>query len=167
MCYLCIKIELMKRIITFISIIMCALTLFSAVAQRAESPFTWRANVKMLSATQGEIIVKVSIASGWHLYGMNIPKGGPKPTRFDFSASTGVKFIGSVTSNVKPISKTDKMFNLTLNYWTGTVTFRQKFNVTNAAKAKIEGTVSYMGCNDISCSPPATFKISKAVPVKK
>ena len=167
MCYLCIKIELMKRFISLFTILIGALIMFGASAQRAESPFAWRANVKMLSATEGEVIVKVTIAQGWHLYGMSLPKGGPKPTKFNFSASSGVKFIGNVTASEKQVTKTDKMFNLTLNYWTDTVTFRQKFKVTNASSAKIEGTVTYMGCNDNSCSPPSTFKISKAVPVKK
>lgn len=144
-----------------------AFLLFGAAAQRPESPFTWRANVKMLTATEGEVIVKVTIATGWHLYGTVLPKGGPKPTKFDFSASSGVKFNGTITPSEKPVSKQDKMFNLTVNYWTGTVTFRQKFTVTDATKAKIEGSVTYMGCNDTSCSPPSTFKISKVVPAKK
>lgn len=149
--------------------ILCSILLacsFSVSAQ-GNNPFTWRANVKMTGKTQGEIIVKVDVVPGWHLYGMDLPKGGPKPTVFDFSKSTGVKLVGKVTPNVKPVSKDDKMFNLRLTYWTGSVTFRQKFKVTDSSKAHINGAVTYMGCNDETCAPPSTFKISKPVIVKK
>lgn len=135
-------------------------------AQSSQTTFNWTSNVKMTSATQGEIILKVTIADGWHLYGMNLPKGGPKPTAFDFSASKGIKLVGGVTASSKPISKMDKMFNLNLSYWVGNVTFRQKFKVTNAADAFVDGKVSYMGCNDKTCSPPKTFKFSKKVNAK-
>ena len=138
----------------------------SAVAANAQNPFTWRANVKMKNATDGEVIIKVGVADGWHLYGMNLPKGGPKATVFDFSKSAGVKFTGSVTPSVSPVEKVDKMFNLKLSYWTSDVTFRQKFKVTDKAKAKIVGTVSYMGCNDVTCSAPKTFDFTKNVVVK-
>lgn len=151
-------------------LILCSL-LFAwafSVSAQGPSPFTWRANVKMINKTEGEIVVKADIPAGWHLYGMELPKGGPKATAFDFSKSTGVKFVGKVVSSTKPITKDDKMFNLRLTYWTGNVTFRQRFKVTDPSKAHIEGVVSYMGCNDNTCSPPTTFKFSKSVtPYKK
>jgi len=150
-------------LILFSLIFACAVT----VSAQGNSPFTWRANVKMINKTEGEIIVKVDVPAGWHLYGTDLPKGGPKPTAFDFSKSSGVKLIGKTIPSVKPVSKDDKMFNLKLTYWTGNVTFRQKFKVTDSSKARIEGTVTYMGCNDNTCSPPSTFKISKPVIVRK
>ena len=128
-----------------------------------KSAFGWTSNVKMTSATEGEIIIKVSIADGWHLYGTNLPKGGPKPTAFDFSGSRGIKLTGVIKASASPTEKFDSMFNLKLSYWTGTVTFRQKFKVTNAANASVAGTVTYMGCNDNTCSPPAKYTFSKAV----
>lgn len=155
----------MKKTLTFLFSLLLACA-FSASAQ-GNSPFSWRANVKMTGSTDGEIIVKVEVPGGWHLYGMDLPKGGPKPTSFDFSKSTGVKLVGKTIPSIKPVSKVDQMFNLTLSYWTGNVTFRQKFKVTDPSKARIEGTVTYMGCNDNTCSPPSTFKISKLVIIKK
>lgn len=157
----------MKIYLKFLFVAFSLLLVFPSVGSAQESPFGWRANVKMLSATEGEVIVKVTIANGWHLYGMNLPKGGPKSTSFDFSKSTGIKLIGKVLQSATPVSKFDSMFNLKLTYWTGSVTFRQKFKVTKPSVAKIEGVVNYMGCNDYTCSPPSTFKISKPIPVKK
>lgn len=138
----------------------------SLSAQGPQSPFVWRANVKMLNQTEGELIMKVDIAQGWHLYGTNLPKNGPKPTRFDLSKSTGVKFVGSPKPSVNPVEKFDSMFNLKLNYWTGRVVFRQRFKVTGKQNPKIVGTINYMGCNDETCSAPATFNFNKPVVIK-
>lgn len=157
----------MKKFINILFLLIAvAIAAPSLSAQNNSGPFTWRSNVKMLSATEGEVIVKVTIAQGWHLYGLQLPTGGPKPTVFDFSKSTGVKLKGKVVASKSPTEKYDKMFELKLNYWTGSVTFRQRFKVTNKRKARIEGTVNYMGCNDNTCSPPATFTISKPVVIK-
>ncbi len=153
----------MKRTIQsllFIILLGCAAT------AAAQNPFTWRANVKMKNATEGEVIIKVGVADGWHLYGISLPKGGPKATVFDLTKSTGVKFVGSMTPSVAPVEKQDKMFNLKLSYWVSNVTFRQRFKVVDKAKAKIIGTVSYMGCNDVTCSAPNTFNFTKNVVVK-
>lgn len=157
----------MTRKLTNLLILLLLTVTFPALAQRQTSPFAWRANVKMINATQGEIIIKVNIADGWHLYGTKLPNGGPKPTVFDLSQSKGIKLIGNIKPSVAPTSKVDNMFNLKLSYWTGAVTFRQKFKLLNANGAKVIGTVNYMGCNDKTCSPPAVFEISKPITVKR
>ncbi|MCM1349407.1 MAG: protein-disulfide reductase DsbD N-terminal domain-containing protein [Firmicutes bacterium] len=137
------------------------------VAMSQSRNIEWRSNVRMITPTEGEVIVKAIVAPGWHLYGTELPNGGPKPTVIDLSASRGVKFTTNLTPGVAPTVKQDKMFNLKLSYWGSDVTFRRRFKVTDAKNARIEGTVTYMGCNDATCLPPATFKISKPVPVKK
>lgn len=154
------------KFIKYAFVISLLFLTFQLSAQGPQNPFVWRANVKMLNKTEGEVIMKVDIAQGWHLYGTNLPKNGPKPTSFDLTKSTGVKFIGSPKPSEKPVVKFDSMFNLKLNYWTGRVVFRQRFKVTNKNNARIEGNVKYMGCNDETCSAPATFNFSKPVILK-
>jgi thiol:disulfide interchange protein DsbD len=53
---------------------------------------------------------------------------------------------------------------MTLYWWDSNVNFTQKFKVTDQSKAKINGKISYMSCNDETCMPPATESISLAVP---
>lgn len=166
-CYLCKKLTEMKKFFKLLFLI-CALFGTGVFAVSAQSnPFAWRANVKMSTATEGEIILKVTIADGWHLYGTQLPKGGPRPTVIDLSRSKGVKLIGKPVASAQPIVKQDKMFDLKLSYWTGSVTFRQRFKVTDNKTAHIDGTVNYMGCNDVTCSAPSVFTISKNIPAKK
>lgn len=132
-----------------------------------EKPISWRVSVKMTSTTEGVAIIKAIITPGWHLYGTSLPQGGPKPTVISFSESTGVVFTSDLTASQKPLITTDKVFGMDLSWWDKNVTFRRKFKVNDASKAKIAGSITYMGCNDVTCAPPATEKFSKPVVVRK
>lgn len=135
----------------------------AAVAQGAPEAARWTMSVKMTSATEGVVTLKAQVTPGWHIYGTNLPDGGPSSTVFDFSKSTGVKFVGNLKPSVKPVSKFDKMFELTLTWWDRPVTFTRKFKVTKKGAAKINASVTYMGCNDQSCLPPKTVTFSRDV----
>ena len=141
-----------------------ALILFAAVSMSAQKPISWRSSVKMTSKTEGIVTIKAIISTGWHLYGTNIPSGGPKATKFDFSASTGVKLVGGVEPSYKPVNVYDNTFGMNLNWWDKTVTFTQKFKLTGNGTAKIVGSILYMGCNNQTCLPPSTQSINIVVP---
>lgn len=131
------------------------------------APINWRVNVKMLSATEGEAIFIATIDDGWHLYGTQMPKNGPKATEIDFAGSKGVKFTSDLTASSTPIKYRDAMFGLDLTCWEGRVTFRRKFRVTEASGAVVAGTIHFMGCNDVTCLPPSAKKFSKPVVIRK
>lgn len=130
----------------------------------AQKPIKWRTSVKMTSKTEGVVTMKAIIENGWHLYGTNIPSGGPKATKFDLSQSIGVKFIGGTVPSVTPKNVYDNTFGLNLNWWDKTVIFTQKFKLTGKPNAKIIGSISYMGCNDQTCLPPSSQSINIVVP---
>ena len=138
-------------------IILCSILLacsFSVSAQ-GNNPFTWRANVKMTGKNQGEIIVKVDVVPGWHLYGMNIPDGGPAATTFSFDEIHGAVLDGGVTSSSRLIKKYDKQFEMELSWYEKQAVFIQKIKLT-APTFSITGNVRAMACNDQSCLPPTT-----------
>ena len=47
-----------------------------------------------------------------------------------------------------------------LRWYPGTVSFTQKFKVTDPAKFKAEGEVEFMACNDETCLPPDRVSFS-------
>ena len=150
----------MKRFSLFVLVsVICAVM---ASAQTA-NPIRWRMSVKMDNATEGTITLRAAISDGWHLYGLALPENGPKPTKVDFSKSTGIKLTGSLTPARKPIVKHDDMFGMKLSFWADDITFTQKFKVTDAAKANVEATISFMGCNDENCMPPKSVTLKSAV----
>ena len=121
-------------------------------------PIEWSANARLTSDTEGIITIKADISPRWHLYGMEMPKDGPKPTKFIFNTEGKVKLVGKMSVDKTPVRKTDTLFNSEVEYWEGKVVFKQKFKLTNknATDTKIPLKVEYMGCNDITCLPPAT-----------
>lgn len=145
-------------------IILLAVIIMAAISATAESPIRWRTTVKMTSKTEGVITVRAIVTKGWHVYGLELPDDGPRPTVIDFSTSTGIKLVGKVTPSRAATAHKDDMFGMTLSWWDSDVNFTQKFKVTNKTKAKINGKISYMSCNDETCMPPATESISLAVP---
>lgn len=153
----------MRSITSFFFLLL--MLAFKVSAQDA-APVKWQVTVKMTSSTEGIATFKARIEPGWHLYGLEMPKGGPKATVINTDESTGVEFISPVTPDRTPVKVHDSMFNMDLTWWDSTIAFRRKFKVINREKARIAGTISFMGCNNQSCSPPATEHFSKSLPAQ-
>ncbi|MDR1371035.1 MAG: thioredoxin family protein [Dysgonamonadaceae bacterium] len=127
--------------------------------------------VKWLFGLNGEseLTFEATIDAGWHLYDINLPKGGPNSTVFAFEELKGVELIGKVTATTKPVVKYDKQFEMDLRWYERSVVFKQKFKVTDPARFKIAGSVEFQVCNDRSCLPPTTEEFeftSKNLPEK-
>lgn len=143
--------------------IFSLLFILSVSCLYAQNPIKWRSSVKMTSDTEGVIALKAFMQPGWHLYGFDLPKGGPKSTSFDFSNSSGIELIGTINASVKPVEVFDDMFQLTLNWWDANVAFTQHFKIIGK-KPSIKGVITYMGCNDQTCTPPRKENITLTIP---
>jgi thiol:disulfide interchange protein DsbD len=148
-----------RYLYAFILLICGVLPCFS----QGESPIRWQVTVKMTSADSGVATFKARISDGWHLYGFKLPEGGPKSTVIDMSQSTGISFTGELKPDRAPIKVHDTMFDLDLTWWDSDIAFRRPFKVTDAAKARLAGKITYMGCNDETCSPPKTQAFDKKI----
>ncbi|MDE7125890.1 MAG: protein-disulfide reductase DsbD N-terminal domain-containing protein [Muribaculaceae bacterium] len=152
---------MVSRICGILILVVACVT--GAVAQ--DSPIRWRTIVKMTSPDEGTITVKALVGQGWHLYGTDLPKGGPKPTSFDFSGTTGIELIGAPVPSSKPVVKEDRQFGSRLSQWEQNVNFVQKFRLKkNVSERIVRLSIQYMGCNDATCLPPRTENFSAKVP---
>lgn len=151
------------------TILILALFIAAVASIAAQSPIKWRVTARLTSANAGIATVKAVIQPGWHLYSTKMPDGGPRPTVIDLSKSRGIKINGTLTASVKPAEKIDKNFGVKLSYWEDTVTFTVPFTLDGPREnARIAATVSFMACDDNTCTPPKSVDISSAVlPVKK
>lgn len=140
-------------------LIICALVI-AAMTAFAQNPIRWRMNVKMTSETEGVVTLRALVDEGWHLYSTNIPEGGPKATTISFEGSKGVKFTDKVKVSPAPTEVDDPMFEMKLAWWATNATFTRKFKITDPASARIEASVSFMGCNDMNCMPPKTVNLT-------
>ncbi|MGM9869349.1 MAG: protein-disulfide reductase DsbD family protein [Sodaliphilus sp.] len=122
------------------------------------NPVKWKTALKMTDATNGVVTFTATIDAGWHVYGTNIPDGGPQPTTVKWS-NEGVKLVGGLVPNKQAHKQHDETFDMDLSWWAGSVTFSQKFTVT-APSYKIEGSIVAMACNDENCTPPTSEPFS-------
>ncbi len=123
----------------------------------------WRMIIKMSSSTEGIVILKASVEPGWHMYGAHLPKGGPSPTTFDFNKSSGIEFVGSLLASPRAVSSYDSLFDMTLSWWEGMVTFKRSFKRTST-DGVVSCEIKYMTCDNTRCSMPSSITLSKSLP---
>lgn len=153
----------MKRRLYFL-LMICGL-LLTAVPTHAQlgggAKVKWTMTVEALPDGYGVAIIKAVPMKGWHLYGTDLPDGGPKATVIDFSASVGVVTEGAPIPSLEPTSVEDPMFEMTINWWEKPVCFTQRFKIVDSDNAKVEASITFMACNDVTCTPPSTVKLTQ------
>jgi thiol:disulfide interchange protein DsbD len=123
-------------------------------------PVTWTHELKITGKTTGEIIHKATIENNWHLYGMNIPENGPRPTQLVYESLINAEKAGTIQAKSKLLEVYDKSFQMNLSWYANEAIFVQKISFTDATKVKVEGYVEYMACDDERCLPPAQDEFS-------
>lgn len=159
----------MRHLIIYIALFLSAMapaTGGSATAQNTfgqrdseaaqQPPISWRGTARLTSADEGVITLTATMAPGWHLYGTEMPEGGPRPTAFTYHVTKGWSLKGKTVTDKAAVRKHDPMFDADVQFWEGKVTFTQHFrlNKKEGNAESIRCTVSFMGCNDETCLPP-------------
>jgi thiol:disulfide interchange protein len=158
-------------LLLFIGIFLINLNLPAQVI----SPVKWSFDQKKISDNEIELGFHAVIDEGWHLYGTNLPDGGPVSTSVNFAAdSLNYSFAGELTSLGKPISQYDKIFKLELTYYAKEAHFTRKVKVLGNKPFTIKGTIEYQSCNDETCtmdeadfSFPVNQSAAQAIPANK
>ena len=143
----------MKRIL--IQAAMLVMAFAATLNAQILTPITWDVSTEMTSETEGVVKFAATIEKGWHLYGTTLPEGGPRETSIKFDRVEGAELIGSPEPSIAPVEKVDMVFHLKLNWWESDVTLSQRFRVTDKKGYLLGGTITFQGCNDGSCIPPA------------
>ena len=146
----------MKKII-FVTTCLC---IFFFTQAQILKPVSWHIQLIDSETTEKEILFTATAAEGWHVYDLNLPKGGPVSTSFTFETKQGFELIGTPESSMAPTTVQDEIFKMELRWYAGTVVFTQKIKVTDPAKFRLAGEVEYMACNDETCLPPQRVPFS-------
>lgn len=99
---------------------------------------------------QYEVHIKSVIEPKWHLYSVTNPVGGAEATEVKLE---GVKNLGKLKEIGKMKTIYDKEFKMDQKFYENFVDFVQVVGVSAGAK-KLNGSVTYMVCNDRQCLPP-------------
>lgn len=128
------------------------------VFSQMQEPIKWKISIN----NTGELVFTTSIQSGWHLYTMDLPAGGPLPTSFYFEKIKGVEILGKVTTLSKITTEFDVVFGMNISWYQGNPSFIQKLKINDPEHFILEGYVDYMTCNDEFCIPgKKDFSFSK------
>ena len=146
-----------RRFVLGLSILLLGMGLNAQVIRDA---VTWSRSVEDKSPTEKVLVFTATVKDPWHLYGTELPKGGPTPTHLLVDKIEGAELVGGLTSTQKPIEKYDPNFEMTLRFFSGKVTFRQKIRITDPKKFAFVGAIRYMACNDEQCLPPANWEFT-------
>lgn len=146
-----------RRFVLGLSILLLGMGLNAQVIRDA---VTWSRSVEDKSPTEKVLVFTATVKDPWHLYGTELPKGGPTPTHLLVDKIEGAELVGGLTSTQKPIEKYDPNFEMTLRFFSGKVTFRQKIRIIDPKKFAFVGAIRYMACNDEQCLPPANWEFT-------
>ncbi len=116
-------------------------------------PVHWKARV---SAAHSDTIIVDFIARlepAWHLYGPDIPEGGPQATQVEWRQLHDVQPIGHPQFMTPLIEVYDSFFEMNLTLAEDSAVIRQIFLRTGKAP-RVEGIVRFMVCDTMNCLPP-------------
>lgn len=138
----------------YFALLLLAFSLVPSFAQIL-NPVKWEITLSEIEANgDATISFKATLENGWHIYGLELPAGGPQPTAFHFETQKNVDLVGKAKSDRQATKKHDDMFNMEISWFDKEVTFVQRIKASNANNYKIDGYVDYMVCNDQTCLPP-------------
>ena len=144
--------------------IVFTVILFSS-AGFAQNPAKWSlsSDSKDKTLKSADIIkaeLKAAIESGWHLYALEQPEGGPVATTIKITEGKTFEISGEIASP-KPTEKTDPLFTgldgkpLQTKFFTSGVTFSVPLKATADIRTdELALDVRFQLCNDTSCLPP-------------
>ena len=134
----------------------CFFVLIALEAQaQLMTPVHFSSQLKELKGGDGEIIFSATIDPGWHVYSTGLGDDGPISATFNPVKMEGVETIGKLQPHGKELKQFDKLFNMELRFFEGSVTFVQKVKFTKS-EYNIDCYLEYGACNDESCLPPST-----------
>lgn len=155
----------MKRILSSI-LLFATIAIAAIAAENNIEPVRWRCiSKKSAEGNYYTLTIRGIVTSGWHLYGLSLPDGGPKATSIKIIPESGVDLVGSLKANKEPVEVYDPLFDMKLNWWDSTVEFKQQFKLTTSQQTAIHVEINYMACDGTTCRPPKTEKFD--IPLNK
>ncbi len=139
----------MKRILI---VIFSFFTVASFAQTKDVVKFSYEAKKK--ANGEYDILITASLQKPWHIYSQNTEKGGPLPTKINFSPNPLLTLQGKVKEEGKLEKVFDENFKKNVLYYSNKVVFVQTVKLKGKVQTNITGNIKYMVCDDEMCLPP-------------
>jgi hypothetical protein len=162
----------MKPIATTCIFAATLVALVPLSAHAAKPPVDWQIkNPPTKSVRPGaklNLVLSGKIASGWHLYALEEPNGGPVATVIGLTEGDPADLIRVEES--KPKMLLDPLFNLQTGFFETSADFILHVELAKDAPigaSALHVLVRYQSCNDRVCLPPHTDTVELPITIAK
>ncbi len=152
----------MNKFLSYLAVALFVLASFATKAQ-IQDPVKWTYEYKKISDTEGELLFKATIESGWHLYSQYNPPskdglGGARPLIFTIKKNSNFELVGKV---VEPTYKKEynDIWESDEYFFNNSAVFKQKIKLKTAGYFTITGKVDGQSCKDMCVDVGGSFKI--------
>src|SRR5215204_1018625 len=141
------------------------IVLFLPSLAAAQNPVSWslESDARGKSLKSGEAFkakLKAAIEGEWHLYAVEQPEGGPFPTKITIADNLPFALDGKPSSPA-PITRFDPNFKIDTKFFAKSAEFNLPLKTSADANGDdLAVNVRYQVCDDKSCLPPRTVKVS-------
>lgn len=151
----------MRRILQSLLLIAAFFSATQVEAQIIKDPTTWSFEVKKKEEGKYDLIFKVALEKGWHLYSFNPGGDGMLiPPKFTFAKNANVELTGKVKESGKLIDEDIDAVGI-VHYYHDNVTYTQAVKVIG--NTEVTGKYSYQVCDDEKCLPEKKKTFSFAI----
>lgn len=136
------------------------LTSFFVVGQDDENPVIWSKEVKQISDTEYDLILKGAIHEGWHIFSQFTAEGGSLPSTFTFKgAGEAYRLIGK-TKESETVEEYSEIFEVAETFFKNEAIFTQRIQVLNANTKQVQVNLFYQICKEVCIPADADFTFS-------
>lgn len=151
--------KMVKRNRWMSALVLLTLMILPVQAQILD-PVSWSFESRELENGNVLLEFKAAIDDTWHMYGMDLPDGGPIPTTFEFEASEKYERIGKVVEVTEAEIVYDASFLMDIPMFSHEALFSQEIKLLTDEPFTLEGFVNFMCCDDERCLPPKDVDFS-------
>ena len=135
-------------------LLMAAALMLPRHAAAASDPVSFTVSYHRVSPIEIDVTFTGRIESGWHVYAVNIPAGGPTAATFHFDKAENVVKSGPLRAGAGAVKRHDDMFQMDVEYYEHACSFTQRVRLTGP-NYKAEGYLEYGACSSQACLPPS------------
>ncbi len=148
----------------FRHLLLFALSLLVTTSLFAQNPVKWAFTAKDAGNCQVDLIFTGTIDDGWCTYSQFLEsEDGPIPITLTFQQTPDFQLIGKAKESGGILKVYDKVFDMNLTKFKHNAILTQRVKVSDPAKP-IEGYLTFITCNDVTCMPPKDVDFSFKIP---
>ena len=129
------------------------------------TPVSWSVKFSETGGNRAELVFSADIAEGWEVYGLQLPEGGPRPTRVVIEEGTGIKINGPLYEIIPYRENYDTLFELLLKSYQRKAALAMPIEIVSHP-INISGYIVYQASNRKTCTPPTRHRFNINIPGK-